>query len=122
MIQSCSTLKTLNQSSILISSATTSTSEVIFILRMTLSILIRLFLIVSIRIQNLIITLKRQKVQHFYYKMTTLQSFQLILFLCKGPAILNLGTRAERIWVGYEIFLRFDGARQIFAMISWGAK
>ena len=33
------------------------------------------------------------------------------------------GTRAQRIWVGYEKILTiFDGARKIFATISWGAK
>ena len=33
------------------------------------------------------------------------------------------GTRAERIWLGYEKYLTiFDGARKIFATILWGAK
>ena len=41
----------------------------------------------------------------------------------RDRAFLIPGTRAERIWVGYEKFLPiFDGAQKIFAKILWGAK
>ena len=45
------------------------------------------------------------------------------LYRLRDRPFLIPGTRAERIWVGYEKFLTiFDGARKIFATISWGAK